>query len=90
MNETTSSRAYRDTRLGSTGGGADEIKLSIICQQMGVLPGRRDKGSRGTACSMPRHHYIAVKPEHPSPPRQEAGVGHKSPRASTHPAVMKK
>ena len=27
-----------DTRLGSIGGGADEIMLSIICKHMGILP----------------------------------------------------
>ncbi len=40
MNETRISRAFRDTRLGSIGGGADEIMLSIICKHMGTLPGR--------------------------------------------------
>ena len=34
------SRAYRDTRLASIGGGADEIMLGIICKHMGILPGR--------------------------------------------------
>ncbi|MBP8925529.1 MAG: acyl-CoA dehydrogenase family protein [Pseudomonadales bacterium] len=34
-------RAYRDTRLTSIGGGADEVMLSIICKQMGILPGRQ-------------------------------------------------
>jgi citronellyl-CoA dehydrogenase len=34
------SRAYRDTRLTSIGGGADEVMLSIICKMMGTLPGR--------------------------------------------------
>jgi citronellyl-CoA dehydrogenase len=43
MNETPISRAYRDTRLGSIGGGADEIMLSIICKHMGILPGKRNK-----------------------------------------------
>ena len=43
MNETSISRAYRDTRLGSIGGGADEIMLSIICKHMGILPGKRNK-----------------------------------------------
>lgn len=33
-------RAYRDTRLISIGGGADEIMLGIICKLMGILPGR--------------------------------------------------
>ena len=43
MNESSVSRAYRDTRLGSIGGGADEIMLSIICKQMGILPGKRNR-----------------------------------------------
>jgi citronellyl-CoA dehydrogenase len=43
MNETLISRAYRDTRLGSIGGGADEIMLSIICKHMGTLPGKRNR-----------------------------------------------
>ncbi len=32
------SRAYRDGRLGSIGGGADEVMLGIICKYMGILP----------------------------------------------------
>jgi citronellyl-CoA dehydrogenase len=32
------SRAYRDGRLGSIGGGADEVMLGIICKYMGTLP----------------------------------------------------
>jgi len=32
------SRAYRDTRLLSIGGGADEIMLGIICKKMGTFP----------------------------------------------------
>jgi citronellyl-CoA dehydrogenase len=35
------SRAYRDTRLISIGGGADEIMLGIICKLMGILPGKK-------------------------------------------------
>ncbi|MFT7014125.1 MAG: citronellyl-CoA dehydrogenase [Pseudohongiellaceae bacterium] len=34
-------RAYRDTRLSSIGGGADEVMLSIICKMMGTLPARK-------------------------------------------------
>lgn len=34
-------RAYRDTRLISIGGGADEVMLSIICKLMGTLPKRQ-------------------------------------------------
>jgi citronellyl-CoA dehydrogenase len=32
------SRAYRDGRLASIGGGADEVMLGIICKFMGTLP----------------------------------------------------
>ena len=35
------SRAYRDVRLVSIGGGADEIMLGIICKMMGILPGKK-------------------------------------------------
>ena len=38
MNETPISRAYRDMRLTSIGGGADEVMLSIICKLAGTLP----------------------------------------------------
>ncbi|HUK04638.1 MAG TPA: acyl-CoA dehydrogenase family protein [Burkholderiales bacterium] len=34
------SRAYRDGRLGSIGGGADEVMLGIICKHMHILPKR--------------------------------------------------
>ncbi|GLS31339.1 acyl-CoA dehydrogenase [Mesorhizobium albiziae] len=37
------SRAYRDTRLVSIGGGADEIMLGIICKLEGTLPGTSNK-----------------------------------------------
>jgi citronellyl-CoA dehydrogenase len=37
------SRAYRDTRLISIGGGADEIMLGIICKLEGTLPGTSNK-----------------------------------------------
>ncbi|MBM3598472.1 MAG: acyl-CoA dehydrogenase [Alphaproteobacteria bacterium] len=33
------SRMYRDSRLDSIGGGADEVMLTIICKMMGTLPG---------------------------------------------------
>jgi citronellyl-CoA dehydrogenase len=39
------SRAWRDTRLASIGGGADEVMLSIICKLMDILP-RRKKGEK--------------------------------------------
>lgn len=35
------SRAMRDIRLVSIGGGADEIMLGIICKLMGTLPGKK-------------------------------------------------
>lgn len=35
------SRAYRDGRLASIGGGADEIMLGIICKLMNILPGKK-------------------------------------------------
>jgi len=35
------SRAYRDGRLASIGGGADEIMLGIICKTMDILPSRK-------------------------------------------------
>ncbi|MBI1212683.1 MAG: acyl-CoA dehydrogenase [Alphaproteobacteria bacterium] len=40
MDETPVSRRYRDGRLGSIGGGADEIMLQIISKHMGTMPGR--------------------------------------------------
>ena len=39
--DNVASRAYRDTRLLSIGGGADEIMLGIICKLMGILPGKK-------------------------------------------------
>ncbi|MEK9970377.1 MAG: acyl-CoA dehydrogenase, partial [Ferrovibrio sp.] len=41
MNETPISRAYRDSRLASIGGGADEVMLGIISKYMGILPGKK-------------------------------------------------
>jgi citronellyl-CoA dehydrogenase len=38
-------RAYRDTRLVSIGGGADEIMLGIIAKMMGTLPSRKRTAS---------------------------------------------
>ncbi len=40
MNETPVTRVFRDGRLTSIGGGADEVMLSIICKHMGTLPRR--------------------------------------------------
>jgi citronellyl-CoA dehydrogenase len=36
-------RAHRDLRLGSIGGGADEVMLGIISKAMGTLP-RKSRG----------------------------------------------
>lgn len=41
MWESNVARAYRDTRLISIGGGADEIMLGIICKLMGTLPSKK-------------------------------------------------
>ena len=41
MWETSVARAYRDTRLISIGGGADEVMLSIICKIDGTLPSKK-------------------------------------------------
>jgi citronellyl-CoA dehydrogenase len=39
MNETPVSRAFRDHRLDSIAGGAEEVMLTILCKGMGTLPG---------------------------------------------------
>jgi citronellyl-CoA dehydrogenase len=43
MWDNVASRAYRDVRLLSIGGGADEVMLGIICKLMGILPGKKPK-----------------------------------------------
>jgi len=43
MWETEIARIYRDTRLISIGGGADEVMLSIICKLMGTLPEKKKR-----------------------------------------------
>uniref|UniRef100_UPI00358FBB3D probable acyl-CoA dehydrogenase 6 n=1 Tax=Myxine glutinosa TaxID=7769 RepID=UPI00358FBB3D len=40
-NDVFVSRMYRDSRLLSIGGGADEVMLSIICKYMDILPKRK-------------------------------------------------
>jgi citronellyl-CoA dehydrogenase len=45
MNETEITRFFRDGRLTSIGGGADEVMLSIICKLMGILPGKKRPGA---------------------------------------------
>ena len=41
MMDNPASQLYRDGRLASIGGGADEIMLGIICKLMNILPGKR-------------------------------------------------
>ncbi len=41
MWESLVARSFRDSRLISIGGGADEIMLGIICKLMGILPGKK-------------------------------------------------
>jgi citronellyl-CoA dehydrogenase len=41
--ENPAARSYRDSRLLSIGGGADEIMLGIISKLMGILPGKKKK-----------------------------------------------
>jgi citronellyl-CoA dehydrogenase len=41
MNETEITRFFRDGRLTSIGGGADEVMLAIISKLMGILPGKK-------------------------------------------------
>jgi len=45
MWENNIARAYRDSRLISIGGGADEVMLGIICKLMGTLPSRKKDGA---------------------------------------------
>jgi citronellyl-CoA dehydrogenase len=41
--DNVAARAYRDTRILSIGGGADEIMLGIIAKLMGILPSKKKK-----------------------------------------------
>jgi len=45
-NDVLVSRLYRDLRLTSIGGGADEVMLGIICKTMGILPKPPKKPSK--------------------------------------------
>lgn len=49
MWESNVARAYRDTRLVSIGGGADEIMLGIICKVMGILPSKKKMAAKSAA-----------------------------------------
>jgi len=57
MWESNVARAFRDTRLLSIGGGADEIMLGVICKLMGILPNKKRKSAE-KAQEMPK---VAVK-----------------------------
>lgn len=46
MTESKISRFYRDGRLVSIGGGADEVMMSIICKLMGTLPTKKKKAAK--------------------------------------------
>ena len=41
MDESSIARRFRDARLASIGGGADEVMLGVVCKAMGTLPGMR-------------------------------------------------
>ena len=43
MWDNPASQLYRDGRLCSIGGGADEVMLGIICKYMGILPSKHIK-----------------------------------------------
>ncbi|HUP93020.1 MAG TPA: acyl-CoA dehydrogenase family protein [Solimonas sp.] len=49
MWENKVARAYRDTRIVSIGGGADEVMLGIICKMMGILPSKKKFEARQKA-----------------------------------------
>src|SRR5882672_6935703 len=49
MWETHVARAYRDSRLLSIGGGADEIMLGIICKLLGTMPSRKKLAEKKAA-----------------------------------------
>jgi citronellyl-CoA dehydrogenase len=43
MSESKITRMFRDMRLMSIGGGADEVMLQILCKYMDILPKRRNR-----------------------------------------------
>ena len=48
MDESPISRRFRDGRLGSIGGGSDEVMLGIISKYLDILPGKNKLHSRYT------------------------------------------
>ena len=49
MNETPVSRSYRDSRLASIGGGADEVMLMILSKMLGIAPEDERKKEKAKA-----------------------------------------
>jgi len=49
MNETPVSRSYRDSRLASIGGGADEVMLMILSKMLGIAPEDERKTEKAKA-----------------------------------------
>lgn len=47
MSENLISRIFRDTRLSSIGGGANEVMLQVIAKEMGIFPSSKSKNSAG-------------------------------------------
>lgn len=41
--ESEISRIFRDARLTSIGGGADEVMLQILCKYMGIFPKQQNR-----------------------------------------------
>lgn len=41
MDETLMARRFRDGRLASIGGGADEVMLGVVCKLLGTSPGKK-------------------------------------------------
>ena len=72
IGETRVNRAWRDIRLGSIGGGADEVMLGIIAKTMGILPRQ--------ALSSTVRHATDRQPRRDRLPRRSA------PRAAHGPA----
>src|SRR4029078_8510196 len=54
MNETPVSRAYRDSRLTSIGGGAAEVMLMVLCKMMGTLPSTQSSSQRNATGGLRR------------------------------------
>jgi citronellyl-CoA dehydrogenase len=72
MWESKISRMFRDSRLASIGGGADEVMLSIICKLDGLLPGR-------ARSPMPTTRLPDPASDPPAPPRRLAPTRHPEP-----------